>query len=146
MRDLRIVCIACLIASLAMIGVGALMNYRYLSRQAHGLDSHVLGIASIALDVMKAGLVAIIAEGLRRGKSGLVVIGLMVELPLAAFGLSSAAGYVAETRGGVVAERRLLQDKYAAKERELSKVEEKKSRLGTSRPVDVLEAEIQLAK
>lgn len=133
----------CGAASLVLTGTVAWLNYRFMSRLgASEADGLVLGVASIAVDVMLALLPALIAWAWLNGRrlytwgaSGLV-------LCFAVVSFASALGAVAEGRDAMLANHGTQRMAVAAVERKLERLEAQRKSLGTPRLASVIEAEL----
>jgi hypothetical protein len=133
----------CSLASLVLMGGVALMNFRFMTRLGTSeLDGLVLGVGSIAIDVMLALMGALVIWGFLNGRRlyawGLIGIGAI----FAALSFASALGFAAEGRDGMIAGRQTERLAVEAAERRLAGLQAARTQLGTLTAASVVEVRV----
>lgn len=135
--------LVCSAASLVLMGAVAWMNYRFMSRLgASEFDGQVLGIASVAVDVMLGLLGPLIMWGLANGRRLYVWGAVSVVSAFAILSFVSGLGFAAEGRDGAAAKRETQRLAVNAAHQRLESLQETRKRLGSPQPSTVIEAEL----
>lgn len=128
-----------LIAAAILIGASATMNYVFASSLGKTpFEGTVLGVVSVAVDILKALLAVFVASAARTGQRMFVFVGGMAFLLFSAASMLAAAGFASQNRGAVADGRASRANQLAATERELTRAEAKLGALPTHRPASLV--------
>ena len=133
-------------AAALFITLSAMMNALFLSSLGRTpLETCILAVVSIASDMTKAALPVVIVRTYQlRAWSHLAAAATLL-LFVILLSLASGTGFAALTRGAATAAREARTDERVGRMRELRDVEARLDRLGSVRPVSVIDAEIAIA-
>lgn len=130
-------------SALIMCAVSGAMNYLFMASLGKSpLESHVLGAASAAADVLKALLPFFIAWSWAGGRMVAAASGTLAFLFFAGFSLLSAIGFAADNRGTLVEGREGISQEYSRVQRALGEAEAQRSALPDHRPAAVVTEEM----
>lgn len=139
----RVLSLGCFIAAAMLVVAGGWMNFRFLSAQAHlPSDASVLGMTSIAADIMKATLPPLIAFAWVSRQRLIAGISALTFVVLAVFAFASAVGFSAERRNQVVDTRHGASARHEMLTKQLAAIEARAAKLGEQRASAVIASEI----
>lgn len=143
----RLLSITCLIAAILLVAAGGWMNFRFLSGQAHhASDATVLGMTSIAADIMKAILPPLVAIAWTRKERIVAGVGTLTFIVLAVFAFASAVGFSAERRNESSDIQQTASARHAILVKQLAALEARSTKLGEQRASAVVAAEMAVLK
>jgi len=135
------------LAALVLLAVSAAMNYLFLSSLGKtSLESHVLGAASAAADLLKAVLPFLIFWAWQGGRMSVTLPGLLVWSLFTVFSLLSAIGFAAGNRAQVSDARSATAQQYAGVRSDLKAAQEERERLPKHRAMEIVAAAIDAHK
>jgi hypothetical protein len=105
-------------------------------------DRALYATLSLAADLMKTALPLAGMILWRKRERIFAIVAVIFWIGAVAFSLSAAIGFAASTRGHTVASNEKLIESRKAWEAKIVRIEKRLDRLGTPRPADVIEAEI----
>jgi hypothetical protein len=140
----RLVTALAILAALALIGASCALNFAFWSQQ--GKTEHeglILGVVSIAVDLLKAILPILIGLAIAARRLAYVIVASVAFVFFFGAGLISAIGFVAGNRADVIGGREARNAQLELAHRDLAAVEAQISRLSGYPPVATLEAELR---
>lgn len=132
------------LSAAAMIGASATMNFLFMhSLGRTELEGYVLGVVSVAVDLLKALLAIFVAVAARKGFRIYVLIagGAFVLFSLAS--ILSAIGFAVQNRAGVAESAAVKANNLADAESEYKRLVDRLRAIAISRPSAAIEAEIK---
>jgi hypothetical protein len=128
-------------AGFALVSIAA--NLRFgISLASTPFDRAIYGTLSVAADLMKIVLPLAVMILWRKRERIFAILGAVFWIGAVTFSLSAAIGFAASTRGHTVASNESLIESRKAWEAKIIRIEERLDLLGTPRPANVIEAEI----
>lgn len=138
---LRLLTMIGLAAAAVLIGASATMNCIFASSLGKTpFEGYVLGVVSVAVDVLKALLAVFVAKALRDGQRGFVVIGGASFLLFSIGSFVAAAGFASTNRGAVTEGRRAAAQLLVETEQDLTRARDKRATLPNHRSAPIVEA------
>ena len=135
------------LASLILLSVSAAMNWQFgFSLGKTEFDSHILGAASIAADVMKALMPFFIFSAWRQRNYPQAMGAAAVWAVCILYAMTSALGFAALNRSDTTGARAVQHEKYEDLRAELTRLTQQESWLEKHRPVGTVQADIDGAK
>ncbi len=135
------------VAAIAMIAASATMNYLFMHSLGRSeIEGHVLGVVSVAVDVLKALLAVFVAVAARRHARTYVMIGSVAFIVFSIASFLSAIGFSAQNRAGVAEAVAAKTNNLSDADIELKRLLAKLLALPAARPVNVIEVEIRGAQ
>jgi hypothetical protein len=132
-----------LVAATGFALVSTTANLRFgISLASTPFDRAIYGTLSVATDLMKIVSPLVVMILWRKGERIFAIAGAVFWIGAVAFSLSAAIGFAASTRSHTVASNENLIESRKAWEAKIIRIEERLDRLGTARPANVIEAEI----
>ncbi len=128
--------------SLIVIAASAWMNFEYMYGEGLGRAALVLGVMSVAFDLIKALLPIVIAAALAERAWLRAGVASFFLVPLVAFGFVSALGFGESNKGNRVTTREALAAELRDADRDLDAARSRLKELGSSRPAAVIVAEL----
>ena len=127
-------------ATLAFIAASGLMNWVFMTSLGKSeFEQQIFGAVSVAVSAFIASLPTLILWACRERRFGFIGLAVPVFLSFVAFSLSSAVGFAAKNRGGMMEDRSLINARLADVRLDIEDVEARRKALGTSRPLAVLQ-------
>jgi hypothetical protein len=134
-------------ASLILLGVSAAMNYQFgFSLGKTPFDSHILGAASIAADVMKALMPFFIFSAWRQRNYPQAMGAAAVWVVCIVYAMTSALGFTALNRSDTSGLRAIQHEKYEDLRAEVTRINQQQSWVEKHRPTGTVQADIDAAK
>jgi hypothetical protein len=135
------------LASLILLSVSAAMNWQFgFSLGKTEFDSHILGAASIAADVMKALMPFFIFSAWRQRNYPQAMGAAAVWAVCILYAMTSALGFAALNRSDTTGARAVQHEKYEDLRAELTSLSQQQGWLEKHRPVGTVQADIDGAK
>ena len=126
-------------ATLAFIAASGLMNWVFMTSLGKSeFEQQIFGAVSVAVSAFIASFPTLILWAYRERRFLSVALGVPVFLAFVAFSLSSAVGFAAKNRGGMMEDRSLNTTRLNDVKRDIEAEETKRKALGSPRPVAVL--------
>jgi len=130
-------------AGFVFIAASAAMNWMFMIAQGKTvLEGQVLGLVSIAIDVVKALMPFFISAAWAHRQWPRTLLGASVFGLFFSFSLLSALGFVATNRGAVASSRAALSSQLESARKELGETEARLAALGMTKPAGEIDAEI----
>lgn len=135
------------VAAIAMIAASATMNFLFMySLGRSEIEGYILGVVSVAVDVMKALLAVFVVVAARRQARTFMLVGGVVFILFSIASFLSAIGFSAQNRASVAEAAAAKTNDVSDADLELKRLLAKILALPASRPVNVIEAEIRGAQ
>jgi hypothetical protein len=135
------------LASLILLSVSAAMNWQFgYSLGKTEFDSHILGAASIAADVMKALMPFFIFSAWRQRNYPQAMGAAAVWAVCILYAMTSALGFAALNRSDTTSGRAVQHEKYEDLRAELTRLTQQQGWLEKHRPLGTVQADIDGAK
>ena len=132
------------LAALAMIAASCALNFDYWSAQGQTeRESHILGVVSVAVDLMKAALPVLIVVALRERRIVYASVASCAFLLFLMASLVASIGFLTKTRGAKVGTQEALSARYLLVRQELAELDTQFTRLPSAVPVAAIEARIK---
>lgn len=128
--------------TLIVIAASAWMNFEYMTGEGSGRAALLLGVISVALDLIKALLPIVIAAALVERAWLRAAVASVFLMPLVAFSFVSALGFGESNKGDRVTSREALAAELRDAERDLDAARVRLKELPPSRPSAVVGAEL----
>src|SRR5271165_6820776 len=123
-------------ATLAFIAASGLMNWVFMTSLGKSeFEQQIFGAVSVAVSAFIASFPTLILWAYRERRFVSVALGVPVFLAFVAFSLSSAVGFAAKNRGGMMEDRSLNTTRLNDVKRDIEAEETKRKALGSPRPV-----------
>ena len=130
-------------AGFVFIAASAAMNWMFMIAQGKTvLEGQVLGLVSIAIDVVKALMPFFIGAAWAHRQWLRTLLGASVFGLFFSFSLLSALGFVATNRGAVANSRAALSSQLESARKELGETEARLAALGMTKPEGEIDADI----
>ena len=127
-------------ATLAFIAASGLMNWVFMTSLGKSeFEQQILGAVSVAVSAFIASFPTLILWAYRERRLAFVGLAVPVFLAFVVFSLSSAVGFAAKNRGGMMEDRSLTTARLTDVKRDIEGAEAKRKALGAPRPVAVLQ-------
>jgi hypothetical protein len=135
------------LAGFMVITASGAMNWMFMTAQGKTpVGGQILGIVSIAVDIVKALLPFLIATAWAHRQWLRTLLGTGVFGLFFTFSLLSALGFVAANRGAVASSRAIVISQFQLASNELEDTETRLAALGITRPEAAVKAEIERVK
>ncbi len=129
-----------LIAVTVLIAASATMNYLFATSLGRTvLEGQVLGVVSVAVDILKAVLAVFVAAGARDGRRAFVVIGSAAFLLFSMASMLAAAGFTAHARGAATGSRATLAARLQRAELDVVNLQAKLAAIPVRRAASIVE-------
>ncbi|MFA5957096.1 hypothetical protein [Hyphomicrobium sp.] len=139
--------IVCAVASIALMGVSAFMNFTYVSSIGKTVtEGYALGAASICFDILKGGVPFFIAWGFANRRWPLVSLGSAGFCMLFLVSLSNEIGFLSTNRRAVSGMHTALSTTLVSTESDLKTVDAKLKALEAHRPSTVVNEDLARLK
>ena len=134
-------------AAVVLILASATMNYLFaVSLGRSAIEGRVLGVVSVAVDILKALLAVFVASAAIDGRRVFVVIGSLAFLLFTCASVVAAAGFASANRGEVFSGREQMNDRLVAAESEVAEMRARRKTLPSHRPASVVEEALNAAR
>jgi hypothetical protein len=142
----RVLTIIGLGAAAVLILASATMNYMFASSLGRGsFEGQVLGVVSVAVDILKALLAVFVAWAASEGRRTFVVIGGLAFLLFTTASMLAATGFASQNRGAVSNAGTVLNARLSVAERDLAGLNSKLQALPAHRPASLVEEAVNAA-
>jgi hypothetical protein len=127
-------------ATLAFIAASGLMNWVFMTSLGKSeFEQQIFGAVSLAVSAFIALFPTLILRAYRERRFLYVGLGTAVFVAFVAFSLTSAVGFAAKNRGGMMEDRSLFTTRLSEVKRDIEAEETKRKALGSPRPVAMLQ-------
>ena len=128
------------IAGAVLLAASAAMNFLFARSLGHGdLDGLVLGIVSVALDLLKAVLAVLVARAARDGRRSYVIIGGTVFCLITLVSLAASIGFTSSTRSARTSKQDALNTEMAVNDAKLKTLRAQMASLPVYRAQTILD-------
>ena len=127
-----------------MIAASCALNFDYWSAQGQtGLESHILGVVSVAVDLLKAALPVFIVVALWARRIIYASVACCAFLLFLMASLAASIGFLNKTHGAKVGTQEMLSASYLLVRQELTELDAELARLPSAPPVAAIKARIK---
>lgn len=135
------------IAAAVLLGASATMNYLFASSLGRTpMESLVLGVVSVGVDVLKAAIAVAIGYAARERRFGFVAIASMAFNLFTALSLTTALGFTASNRGAVTGAREQQKAKLTFTETKIGELRTRLRALPPSRPLSIVDEALAVSR
>lgn len=128
------------LAAAVLICASATMNFQFARRLGHSeIDGLVLGVVSVALDLLKAVLAVLVARAAADGRRAYVMVGGSVFCLITLVSLAASIGFTSSNRSAVTASRESLNQELLLIESRVSELRSLLAALPARRATTILD-------
>ena len=128
------------LAAAVLICASATMNFLFARKLGHSeFDGLVLGIVSVALDLLKAVLAVLVARAAADGRRAYVIVGGSVFCLITLVSLTASIGFTSNNRSAVTSSRERLNQELLFIENRLKEIRSQLAALPARRPTTILD-------
>lgn len=128
------------LAAAILICASATMNFLFARRLGHNeFDGLVLGVVSVALDLLKAVLAVLVARAAADGRRAYVIVGGSVFCLITLVSLAASIGFTSNNRSAVITSRENLNQELLLIESKLKELRSQLAALPTPRATAILD-------
>lgn len=134
-------------AAAVLICASATMNFLFARSLGHTeLDGLVLGVVSVALDILKAVLAVLVARAAADGRRAYVIVGGSVFCLITLVSLAASIGFTSNNRSAVTSSREMLNQELASIESKLKELRLQLAALPARRANTILDELLSTAR